>query len=60
MCCIIKGFADAMFVVRIFSGGIKAAAYGQKTDKIWMKAVAFEKKGIKFGFFCRAILNAAI
>ena len=51
MCCIIKGFADAMFVVRIFSGGIKAAAYGQKTDKIWMKAVAFEKKGIKFGFF---------
>ena len=40
-------------MIKISSGGMKAAAFGQKMDEIWMKAAAFGQKmdeWTKFGF----------
>ena len=53
MCRVIKGLADLLFLIRIYSGGIEAAAYEKKMDEICMKAVAFGQKWdewTKFGF----------
>ena len=60
MCCVIKGLAVPMFMIRIYLRGVKTADLGQEKDNIWMEAAALEKKRTKFEFFCRASLNAAI
>ena len=44
MCCVIKGLDVPLFMIRISSGGSKAAGLGQKVDGIWMKAAAFGQK----------------
>ena len=44
MCRVIKGLAVPMFIMRISSGGVKAAAFGQKMYKNWIEAAALGQK----------------
>ena len=59
MCCVIKGLAVPLFMIRISSGGMKAADFG-KNRKKWTKAAAFGQKLDEICIFCQASLNAAI
>ena len=36
MCCIIKGLDVPLFIIRIYSGGIKTASFGGEMDEIWI------------------------
>ena len=56
MCCVIRGLALPLFMISIFSDGIKVAAFGQKMDKIWMKAAAYEKMDKKLIFSAKIYL----
>ena len=60
MCCIIKGLAVPLFMIRISSSGTKAADFGQKMDDFWIKAAAFGQKVDKIWILCRDSLNEAI
>ena len=51
MCCVIKGLAVPLFIIRIYSGGMKAADFGQKMDEVWMKAAAYGQKMDKIWIF---------
>ena len=56
MCCVIKILDIPLFMIRVYSGGMKAADLGQKVDKIWTKAAALGQKVdklTKFGFFAK-------
>ena len=57
---VIKILAVPLVMVKISSGGTKAATFEQKMDKIRIKAADLGQKMDETWIFCRARLNAAI